>query len=371
MGYKRMAVNTKTIIVIIIFLSVLITVELSIFAQKTDKEIVREETKIDFEVDVTVRNTGNSTAFNIPLRLGMPTDHPPGQYVTKIETSEEPRNITVDSRGNKDIDYIIEKLEPDSEKKFILNMSLRFLSVDFNIQKNKIGKPGEDRNLTRYLLETQHINVNDSGIQEVALEIARRSNDTLDIARNTYDWVVKNIDYELVPGEATAADTLKNRKGDSGELGALFVTLMRANGIPAKRINGWGHRFRMGEVTYQQNVSHGWAEFYLPGYGWIPADPTFGKERYYQNFAMTNPVHIIMSESVGHHFFERGPPEAGEKEISTEYKIIVKNIETKNIGTENISTVRDLIHAVMFIVPVMFMIFIIYKKSRQRRSDKK
>ncbi len=367
MGWKRMAVNKKTIIAIIIFLSALSIIELNIFAQKQDKVIFKEETAIDFEVEVTVRNTGNAAAFNIPLRLGLPGDYPPWQYVTKVELSEKPQNRTVDSDDNRYVHYTIEKLEPGSEKKFILNMSFRLVSIDFNIRKDKIGKLENDRNITRFLLETSHINLNDSGIQEVAHEIAEKSSNPLDIVMNTYDWVIKNINYEVGIGEDTAADTLKNRKGDSGEFGTIFVTLLRVNGIPAKRINGWGHLFRMGEVVYQQNVSHGFAVFYLPGYGWIQADPTFGRSHYFENFAMTDPDHIIMSEGIGHHFLERGPPESGEKQINTEYKITVKNIKTRNIGAENQPGERNLIIGLMFIIPGLFAIFVIYKKLRQRR----
>ncbi len=361
-----MAVNKNTVIAIVVFLSALSIIELSIFTQKTDKVIFKYETAMDFEVDVTVRNTGNAAAFNIPLRLGLPSDYPPWQYVTKIELFEKPDNRTVDDDGNRYVHYTIERLEPHSEKKFILNMSFRIVSIDFNVQKDKIGKLENDRNITRFLLETPHINVNDSDIRELAHEITNKSDNPVDIAQNTYDWVIKNINYEVGLGEDTAADTLKNRKGDSGEFGTLFVTLLRVNGIPAKRINGWGHRFTMGEVVYQQNVSHGFAEFYLPGYGWMPADPTFGRTYYFEYFAMTDPAHIIMSEGIGHHFLERGPPESGEKQINTEYKIIVKNIETKYPENKNAVEGQDLVIAMMFIMPALFAIFILSKKLRQR-----
>ncbi len=361
-----MAVDKKTIIAIVVFLSALSILELSIFTQKTDKVIFKYETAMDFEVDVTVRNTGNAAAFNIPLRLGLPSDYPPWQYVTKINLSEEPDNRTVDDDGNKYVHYTIDRLEPGSEKKYTLNMSFRIVSIDFNIQKNRIGKLENDRNITRFLLETPHINVNDSGIQEVAHEIAKNSSNPLDIAMNTYDWVIKNINYEVGIGEDTAVDTLKNRKGDSGEFGTIFATLLRVNGIPAKRINGWGHRFTLGEVVYQQNVSHGFAEFYLPGYGWMQADPTFGRTHYFENFAMTDPDHIIMSEGIGHHFLERGPPESGERQINTEYKIIVKNIVIKYPENKNEIVGQDLVITLMFIMPALFAMVIIYKKLRQR-----
>jgi transglutaminase-like putative cysteine protease len=48
----------------------------------------------------------------------------------------------------------------------------------------------------------------------------------------------------------------------------LFVALCRAGGVPARPVAGcWA----LGE-----NQWHCWAEFLLPGVGWIPVDPTVG-----------------------------------------------------------------------------------------------
>jgi hypothetical protein len=49
----------------------------------------------------------------------------------------------------------------------------------------------------------------------------------------------------------------------------LAIALSRAVGLPARMDFGWG---------YQENlVGHAWVEFYLPGKGWQPADPTWAK----------------------------------------------------------------------------------------------
>ena len=50
-----------------------------------------------------------------------------------------------------------------------------------------------------------------------------------------------------------------------------FVALVRADGIPAREVFG----LRLGK-TGEQDITtwhQGWSEFFLPVYGWVPADP--------------------------------------------------------------------------------------------------
>ncbi len=360
-----MGIDTGTIMDAVLagIVMLIIAAGLFSFAEKPDTEIL-EETTIDFEVEVTVRNAGNAPALNVPLRLALPREHPPAQYVEDIEISEEPQRRARDEEGNEFIHYSIERLEPRSQKKFTFNTSIRLVSLDFNIQRSKIGEVEKKGNLANYLVESPFIEIKHPDIQREARTIANRSGDALDIAWNTYEWVIDNIRYQQIPGEASAARTLQIGEGGSAEFGNLFVALMRANGIPARRVSGWGRRFEAGDELFMQRFSHGWAEFYLPNYGWIPADLTFGRSSRFGNFAKINPEDVIMTVGEGVHFLERGQYETpqGETEISTDYKVKVKDIKTKNLSVE-----RDVIAVMIFTVPVLFAIFSIYKKLMQRR----
>jgi transglutaminase-like putative cysteine protease len=93
-------------------------------------------------------------------------------------------------------------------------------------------------------------------------------------AEKIYEWVLDHCDYQLKAGSGQAAgligavETLRARKGECGEYTALFVALCRAAGIPARGQTGyWANR---------PDAPHVWAEFYLPGFEWIPVDPSMG-----------------------------------------------------------------------------------------------
>jgi len=357
---NKKAIEMAMVAGIVLFMIIAIFM---IFSQKPDKEAL-DETNIDFELEVIVRNTGDAPAMNIPLRLALPFDHPPGQYVENIRMFENPERKTRDSSGNRFVHYNIKRLEPGEVKNFTFNISLRLVSVDFNIQKSNISMAKYNGDMSRYLLEDPYIEINDSAVRNLSHRIAIRSGDTADIAWNTYEWIIENINYQQIPGEAGAAQTLKIGEGGSAEFGNLFVALMRANGIPARRVSGWGKNFKQNEELFQQRFSHGWAEFYLPGSGWIPVDPTFGRNNRFRYFAKTDAAHVIMTTGTDDvHFLERGPYEIqdGRTEIITDYKIKVMNIKTKNLSLK-----RDMIVAGTFMIPVLFAAFILYKKSRQR-----
>jgi transglutaminase-like putative cysteine protease len=59
--------------------------------------------------------------------------------------------------------------------------------------------------------------------------------------------------------------------GKCTDIHSVFVSLARAAGIPAREI----FSLRQGKKNGQDISSwqHYWAEFYLPGYDWVPIDP--------------------------------------------------------------------------------------------------
>jgi len=89
------------------------------------------------------------------------------------------------------------------------------------------------------------------------------------------------LGYTLEPpllGPNTVDEFLfDTREGFCEHFSSAFVFLMRAAGVPARVVTG----YQGGEVNYvdriitvRQSDAHAWAEVYLPGSGWVRADPT-------------------------------------------------------------------------------------------------
>ena len=99
-------------------------------------------------------------------------------------------------------------------------------------------------------------------------------------ARRIFKWVDDNFPWasarEYSTIENIPAYVLDNHHGDCGQVTLLFLTLCRSLGIPAHFQSG----FRL--HPREENL-HDWGEIYVPEYGWVPVDQSFGIPAYAKN----------------------------------------------------------------------------------------
>ncbi len=131
--------------------------------------------------------------------------------------------------------------------------------------------PAEAR---RYLESDFWIPADNPKVGALARKITAGKTETLAKARAVYDWVVENTRRDPdVPGcgLGLVEATLASRSGKCADISSVFVALARAAGVPAREV--FGLRLgRQGETDITDG-HHCWAEFYLPGRGWVPVDP--------------------------------------------------------------------------------------------------
>lgn len=166
-----------------------------------------------------------------------------------------------------------------------LQLTTRVTTADrhFDVTKRTVAPEREDI-LRRYLQASQLV-PNDGYAHQLGERIVGRIKDPVAQAKAIFDWVVDNTIYDPgVPGCGTGdvRRQLHERQygGRSADINGLFVALCRAIGIPARCVYGLrvapSRLFRSlglsgSDATRGQHVR---AEFYVPGYGWIPADPS-------------------------------------------------------------------------------------------------
>lgn len=111
-------------------------------------------------------------------------------------------------------------------------------------------------------------------VKELADKITEGKTGVLEKARAIYDWTVDNTfrDPETRGcGLGDVTSLLKRPGGKCADISSIYIALARAAGVPTREILG----LRSGK-SGEQDVTkwqHCWAEFYLPGYGWVPVDP--------------------------------------------------------------------------------------------------
>jgi rhodanese-related sulfurtransferase/transglutaminase-like putative cysteine protease len=114
----------------------------------------------------------------------------------------------------------------------------------------------------------------DGEIKKLAEEITKGKTTVLAKAEAVYDWTVENTfrDPETRGcGKGDVCKLLKNPGGKCADISSIYVALARAAGVPTREILG----IRMGRKEVQDITSwqHCWAEFFLPGQGWVAVDP--------------------------------------------------------------------------------------------------
>lgn len=114
----------------------------------------------------------------------------------------------------------------------------------------------------------------DGPVKALADKITAGQSGVLAKAKSIYDWVSENMYRDPQTKGCGAGDVnllLASLGGKCTDIHSVFVALCRAAGVPAREIFG----IRMGkeQVTDISSAQHCWAEFFLPGYGWVPVDP--------------------------------------------------------------------------------------------------
>ncbi len=98
-------------------------------------------------------------------------------------------------------------------------------------------------------------------IQALAGSLTSEGLTVYENVKSIYDYLRDNLDYEAIPGSEPkqCLRTLADRTGDCDDQSILFVSLLRAAGIPAWLAFGMLHDQGTGEWG-----AHAWAEVYIP-----------------------------------------------------------------------------------------------------------
>lgn len=153
---------------------------------------------------------------------------------------------------------------------------------DVKVDKNNSGDVADyDLGIVGKWLEPAPFwEVDSSKIQETALGIKGEETNVFELIKDTYDFVVEKIDYSQVKKfgineRIGALATLNNGSGVCMEYSDLFLSLMRAEGIPAQAVFGFGYDPLI-DATEQE--PHQWVQVYIPELDkWLDIDVTWGE----------------------------------------------------------------------------------------------
>jgi len=157
----------------------------------------------------------------------------------------------------------------------------RKLSFSFAVTRKEVSRrdfpasePSWNPSDYAEFLKPTSLGPTDGDVKKLAQTITKGKRTVLEKARAIYDWTCENTyrNPDTVGcGKGDVCELLKNPGGKCTDISSMFIALARASGVPAREV----FSVRLGKKSPEDITTwqHCWAEFFLPGYGWVPVDP--------------------------------------------------------------------------------------------------
>jgi len=106
---------------------------------------------------------------------------------------------------------------------------------------------------------------------ETEARLLAEKDSTLNTIANMANWVNDYLEYDLACwGEVNPAQVVfEEQRGVCVEFSHLFISMARSAGLETRYVSGY--------VLAPSWQPHAWVEVNVPGYGWLPVDPTFNQ----------------------------------------------------------------------------------------------
>ena len=216
-------------------------------------------------------------------------DLPPYQEVLSMEISPSAYELVVDEYGNHYAEFDFSR-QPAG--------STQTIEIDYQVVANELTYDlsicqGE---LTDVFIQPEfHIESVNPQIVDLASELSRGNDTICQQVRAFYDYIGDELVYTFNGENWGAQAALGPMGADCTEYTALLVALSRAQGIPARYLEGLLYLDK--ETDAIAKIEHAWPDVYIPSIGWVAMDPTLGRPPANRDtyFAHYTPDHIILT----------------------------------------------------------------------------
>jgi transglutaminase-like putative cysteine protease len=223
--------------------------------------------KIEMQADIHNRGSAKLTRGMMVWHLFTDMDN---QFVEMIDVFP-PARVTEKAEKNMVAVIKIPELNPGESFSPTVVLRIDTITRDWLMEPQMITEERVARNRGIYCSMQKYWETDDTLVQELSQKAAERTGDDESYARLAYEMVRDSMKLKTHLDERIgAARAVREKEGDCDEHADLFIALLRAVRIPARRIVG--HYYRGGP----EPEPHAWAEMFLERNGWIPVDPALG-----------------------------------------------------------------------------------------------
>lgn len=216
--------------------------------------------KYSFNYTYIIDVKGNADV--VTFKVAVPKDEKEKQYISELNLSPKPARTYSDGVNN------IAEFKFTNVKTGKLNVVVSGIvnqrTYDYETAKVLNRNPHKEADLSQYLKPAYLIESNDASIIKTAQTL--RGKTQLETVENTFNFVSKNLKYNVSTKLMGAKDVLKIKQGKCMDYSNLMIALLRANNIPS--------RYVVGYMIKDGGGYHAWVEVYYEKYGWVAYDPT-------------------------------------------------------------------------------------------------
>ncbi|MFW9829724.1 MAG: transglutaminase family protein [Candidatus Thorarchaeota archaeon] len=360
---------------------------------------------VTYQVELTFNLTHRSSSGNYYFKFARLNNRVPSSAITKYtppyqESTLLSTSISGNIPGETRLDYndkfnntydsFNSSLLPDDSITFFQNYTVKLNAITFQeIDDADIGTYDlSDDMFSLYCNKSeQYYERNETSLINLSNSIVDPGDNLVEKAKKICDWVANNIAYNglLPPQEKGALWAYNNLQGDCSEYSSLMITLLRIQGIPARKVTGFlisnnpGTRPAIGNIwTFNSNevssdiLGHAWVEYYIPDIGWIACDPTWHRTVNYFNRI----DFLRFNLNIGAHFFF--PPSFTVSEFSNpiigfgpgadydyDYEIKITVLETDLIPLSEFPIYITIFIVVGFLA-VIGLAFLLFTRGRKK-----
>jgi hypothetical protein len=223
------------------------------------------------------RNYGPGSVETLDAYIAVPEDRHNQKIIGDIVFSPIADAILSDHWGQEVAHVQLGNLPLAERQRFTMHVVVELSDVRWFVFPEKVGNmediPGDIRE--RYLVDEDKYRINDPTIQEAVKAAVGDETNPYWMMRKIYKYVRDNLYYERVGGWNVAPAVLERGNGSCSEYSFVFIAMCRAAGLPARYVGAVAIR---GDDASTDEVFHRWCECYVPGYGWVPVDPSGGDQ---------------------------------------------------------------------------------------------
>jgi sugar lactone lactonase YvrE len=235
-------------------------------------QIVRRDPKRETVVlRRRITNRGPDLVAEAHVYVAVPVSAPNQALAGDPAFEPAPAEMLTDQWGQRFAHFEARDLKPGESLDVKMTVSATLFAVHTHIDPARVGdlrsipKAVKDK----YLADGAKYDLAHPSIKKhlaAALQGERRP---YWMVRKIAAYIGAHMEYEMTGGWNTAPTVIDLGTGSCSEYTFVLIAMCRAAGIPARYAGAIVVR---GDDASTDDVFHRWAEVYLPGYGWVPAD---------------------------------------------------------------------------------------------------